>query len=484
MGKTNSAISAALWSLVDKFSTQGVSFVISIILARLLTPTDYGIVGLMSIFLVISNVFIDAGFGNAIIRKTDRTETDLSTAFFFNITISCFIYIILWFLAPYISLFFNEPLLIPLVRIASLNLVLGSLCIVHQALLTVDLRIKEQTYIALISQIPAGIIAIFCAYKGLGVYSLAIQALIASLIKCLTIWYVAKWFPQKKVSKASFRYLMGFGSKLVCANVIGVTFDKIYSVLIGKFIGKAELGFYTKAEALDSQVFSVSNGMVQRIALPILSKCQSDKVLLKNRFREIMRLLVMVNVLIAAFIFVEAKPIILFLWTEKWLQTADILSVLALANIWIPIGSLSLVLLQVVNRTDMVLKLEFPKKVIYICIIWIGFQFGVVGLSIGFVLINMVAAFINMYVTKGILQYSYISQVVDIFKYVMYASFSIIITLIFNYNLSVLVLDIIIHFLQIAFIYIVILLLVRDMIALKYLRKIKNKLIELFKYEK
>lgn len=255
MESKNSAIGAAFWSLVDKFSTQAVSFIISIILARLLTPTDYGIVGLMSIFLVISNVFIDAGFGNAIIRKTDRTAADLSTAFYFNISISCIIYIILWFLAPYISLFFNEPLLVPLVRIASFNLVLGSLCIVHQALLTVDLRIKEQTYIALISQIPAGIIAIFCAYKGLGVYSLAIQALIASLVKCLAFWYVAKWAPHRVFSKDSFRYLMGFGSKLVCANVIGVAFDKIYSVLIGKYIGKAQLGYFTKAEALDSQVF-------------------------------------------------------------------------------------------------------------------------------------------------------------------------------------------------------------------------------------
>lgn len=477
MGSKNSAIGAAFWSLVDKFSTQAVSFIISIILARLLTPTDYGIVGLMSIFLVISNVFIDAGFGNAIIRKTDRTAADLSTAFYFNISISCIIYIILWFLAPCISTFFNEPLLVPLVRIASFNLVLGSLCIVHQALLTVDLRIKEQTYIALISQIPAGIIAIFCAYKGLGVYSLAIQALIASLVKCLAFWYVAKWAPHRVFSKDSFRYLMGFGSKLVCANVIGVAFDKIYSVLIGKFIGKAPLGYFTKAEALDNQVFSVSNGMVQRIALPILSKSQSDKILLKERFREIMRLLVMVNVLIAAFIFVEAKSIIVFLWTEKWLQTADILSILALANIWIPIGSLSLVLLQVVNRTDIVLKLEFPKKIIYICIIYVGFQFGVLGLSIGFVLINMVAAFINMYVTKDILQYSYISQIIDIFKYIIYASISTLVTLFFSYNISILVLDILIHLLQITSVYILILLFARDEIALKYLKKIKSKLI-------
>lgn len=217
--------------------------------------------------------------------------------------------------------------------------------------------------------------------------------------------------------------------------------------------------------------------MVQRIALPILSKSQSDKILLKERFREIMRLLVMVNVLIAAFIFVEAKSIIVFLWTEKWLQTADILSVLALANIWIPIGSLSLVLLQVVNRTDIVLKLEFPKKVIYICIIYVGFQFGVLGLSIGFVLINMVAAFINMYVTKDILQYSYISQVIDIFKYIIYASISTLVTLFFSYNISILVLDILIHLLQITSVYILILLFARDEIALKYLKKIKSKLI-------
>ena len=362
-------LSAAIWIFLEKLSSQAVSFIIGIILARLLTPYDYGVVGLSAIFIAISNVFIEAGFANALIQNQHRTEKDLSTAFYFNVVVGLVCYIVLWGVTPSIANWFNEPLLIPLLKIVGLNVVLNSLCIVQTALLTAKLNIRLQTIINLSAQVPAGILAIIMAYKCMGVYALALQTVLSSLIKVVLLWIFAKWIPKEKFNKNSFISLWKFGSRLLGANLIGTAFNQIYSIIIGKFIGKKELGYFSKANGLCSNVDGITTGIVQRVALPVLAKYQEDERQLTEKFREIMRLLVMLIAPMTSFLCFASDDIIVLLWTEKWLDCSLLFKILIVGIMFGPVGQLSLSLMQALGKTGMVLKLEFPKKFVYcICL--------------------------------------------------------------------------------------------------------------------
>lgn len=357
MSKKRSAMVASVWSFVEKFATQAVSFIIGIFLARLLSPTDYGIVGITMIFIALSNVFIDSGFGNAIIRKQDRCDNDYSTAFIFNIIVGVACYLLLWIAAPTIAEYFHESILIPLIRIIGLNVVLNSLCVVQIAILTANLNIKSQTIIALSSQIPAGIIAILLAKQGLGVYALAVQFVLSSFIKVPLLWYCTKWYPRFVFDRLSFNYLWSFGSKLLGANLIGTFFEQIYSVLIGKYIGKTELGYYSKAQSLNQNVNSISVGVVQKVALPLLAGYQKDINLLNEKFQTFMKLLVIIIAGISALLFITAKDLIVLLWTDKWIDSVLLFRILIIGAMFGPIGQLSLSLMQATGNSGMVLKL-------------------------------------------------------------------------------------------------------------------------------
>lgn len=464
-------ISAAIWSFLEKLSSQAVSFVIGIVLARLLTPYVYGVVGITAIFIAISNVFIDAGFANALIQNQHRTEKDLSTAFYFNVVVGLVCYAILWVATPFISSWFNEPLLIPLLKIVGLNVVLNSLCIVQTALLTAKLNIRLQTLINLTAQIPAGIIAIVLAYRGMGVYALALQNVISSLIRVVLLWFFAKWIPKEKFCKDSFKILWEFGSKLLGANLIGTIFSQIYSIIIGKFIGKKELGYFSKANGLCSNVDGVTSGIVQRVALPVLAKYQDDEVLLTERFREIMRLLVMLIAPLTSFLCFASDDIIVLLWTEKWLYCSLLFKILIVGIMLGPVGQMSLSLMQALGRTGMVLKLELPKKVVYCIYLVIGFQYGVLGLAIAQVFINITGSLINVWATRKLLPYSYLKQLKDITLYILIA-FGIGWCISWFAIFASLVANIVLLLVLMFTLYSFVLLAIKDDIFVKYLKKL------------
>lgn len=418
---SNSGFTAAIWSFVERLSSQVVSFGIGIILARLLDPYDYGVIGLTAIFIALSNVFIDAGFANALIRNQHRTEKDLSTAFYFNVVIGVLVYILLWTSTPLIANWFKEPLLIPLLKIVGLNVVLNSLCIVQTAILTAKLNIRLQTIINLSAQIPAGVIAVLMAYRGMGVYSLAMQTVLSSLIKVVLFWIFAKWFPKERFSKGAFLELWNFGSKLLGANLIGTLFSQIYTVIIGKYVGKKELGYFSKANGLCTNVDGVTSGIVQKVALPVLARYQGDEDELTKKFRTIMRLLVMMIAPMTAILCFSSDEIVILLWTEKWLYCSLLFKVLIVGIMFGPLGQMSLSLMQTVGKTSMILKLEMPKKVLYCIYIIIGFQYGVLGLAVAQVFINISGSLVNMWATKKILPYSYWGQIKDIVRYMILA---------------------------------------------------------------
>lgn len=422
--KKYTPLKATLWSFIERLSTQIVSFCIGIILARLLSPHDYGVVGMIAIFIALSNVFIDSGFANALIHKQDRNETDLSTAFYFNVAVGGIVYSVLWLCAPFIADYFNEAILVDIVRISGLTIIFYSLSIVQTAVLTANLNIRLQTIINLCSQVPAGVIAIYFAMSGFGVYSLALQTVIAAGLRCLFLFLIAKWRPKEKFDLASFKYLWNYGSKLLAASLIGTTFDQIYSVLIGRYVGTAELGYYSKGANLKDNVAGITNGIIQKVALPVLSTYQNDTKLLCRKFRDMMKSLLMFIAPLSAFLFFSAKDIVVLLWTDKWLYSSELFSLLIVGAMFTPIGYTSLALLQAVGKTSTILKLEFPKKTIYIVLIALGFCYGVKGLCVAQIFICITAAIINMFPTKKILGYSYIEQALDLVKYMVFAFFA------------------------------------------------------------
>lgn len=419
--KTTSPLKATIWSFVERLSTEAMTFVIGVILARLLSPTDYGIIGLTTIFIVISNVFIESGFSNALIRKVDRTEKDLSTAFLFNLGVGVLMYVLLFSTSGLIANLFDEPLLVDLVRIVGLNVLFNSLCIVQNALLTAKLNIRLLTIINLSSQIPSGLVAIYMAYNGFGVYSLAVQSVLCAILKTILLWVFAEWRPSERFDKESFRYLWGFGSKLLLSSLIGTFIGNLHSFLIGKYIGKSDLGYFSKGSTLSMHVSNITIGIVQKVGLPLLSRYQHDIDELRNHFQTMMKLLVLIIAPLSAFFVFEAKDIILFLWTDKWLNTVPMFQLIVCCVVLGPMGAMSLSLMSVMNRTDIVLKIEILKKSVFLVVIFFSFQYGIYGLLIGQIFNNVFAALVNMYPTKNLLKYSYMSQLLDVSKYVLYS---------------------------------------------------------------
>ena len=411
--------SATIWTIMDKIWVQIVGFIIGIVLARLLMPEDYGLVGITMIFIAFANVFIEAGFSNALIRKLDVTEADYSTAFYFNAMMSLVMYLILYFAAPYIAVYFSENELVLLTRVVGVTIVLNSLCIVQNAILTSELKMKEQAIIGIMSQIPSGLLAIYLAYIGLGVYALAVQAVLGALFKVIMFTIVARWHPILIFSKESMNYLWSFSSKLIGANFLGTVFNEIYSVLIGKFLGIADLGIYSKGRSLSTQPDSICNGVVQKVALPLLSKYQNSPDMLKSKYRQLTMLITCIMTLISGILICIARPMILFLWGEKWAETIRVFQLLIITSLVSYVSYLSLLLLQIVNHTEYTLKLEFFKKPVYLVFIFFLLKYGLYGLLIAQIISSLIATVVNISAPSKYVGYSYKEQFKDVFKYLI-----------------------------------------------------------------
>ena len=413
------SFAATIWSLLDRVWYQIVGFLIGIVLARLLTPEDYGLVGVCMIFIAFSNVFIEAGFSNALIRKLNRTQTDYSTAFHFNAVMGVAMYIILFYTAPFVADYFEDDTLIPLTRIVSITIIINSLCIVQNAILTAEFKMKEQAIINVSAQIPSGVVAMYFAYRGFGVYSLATQTVLSSTIRTVMFWARAKWCPSMEFSWDSMKYLWGFGSKLIGANMIGTFFNEIYTILIGKYIGKSDLGYYSKGRSLSAQSENICNGVVQKVAIPLLSKYQNDKIQLKGKYRELTMLITCIMTLVSGILIAIASPLVLLIWGYKWIEAAPVFQLLVIGNIVSYVSYLSLVLLQIVNHTEYTLKLEFLKKPVCLIVIIFSLKYGIYGLLCSLIFNSFFCSLINISAPWKYINYTFPEQGRDVVNYII-----------------------------------------------------------------
>lgn len=465
------------WTAIEKFSIQGVNFLLGIVVARLLTPADYGLIGMLGIFFAISQTLIDSGFSNALIRKLDCTEKDYSTVFYFNIVVSAFCSLALFFASPLIALFFKQPVLEQITRVYCVNLFLGSLCGVQYAKLTRDVNFKPQAQVNFISALLSGLIGLLLAYLGYGVWALVWQSIAANVIRTVAMFSIVRWWPSLIFSKESFKELFGYGSKLMASGLLHTFYSELSTILIGRFYTPAALGNYSRGTSIASMPCNTLSGMVQRVTFPIFAKLQNDDERLIAVYRKYMKLIGMVLCFMCVLLAFIAKPLVLILLTQKWIGAVIFLQVFSFAVMFDPLCSLNLNLLQIKGRSDLFLRLEVIKKTISIAMLLCAVPFGVLAICIMKVIYTQIAVAINTYYTGKLFGIGYLKQLTDFLPYLFYSvlacSVIVVLSFVCSNNWAIIISGILLSTLF----YLIILRLRKDDIYLEYVAPIVGRLL-------
>ncbi|WP_346747915.1 lipopolysaccharide biosynthesis protein [Prevotella jejuni] len=402
------------WSSVERFSNQGVQFVFSIILARLLSPSDYGIIAMVTIFFAVAQSFVDSGFSNALVRKTDRVEEDLSTCFYFNIGVGIIAYIVLFLIAPLVANFYSQPILSPIIRITGLGVILNSLCVVQQALFTIKIDFKSQAKITLSATVISGIVGIILAYQGYGIWALVWQGVASSIVRMGLLWLMSKWRPRTGFSKSSFNYLFGYGSKLLASGLLDTIYNNIYPIVIGKFYNPAQLGNYSRALGWAQLPSANITSILQRVTFPVLSAIQDDTLRLQNSYRRLLKLSAFIVFPLMMGLAAIASPLIRVILTAKWDGCVLYLQILCFALMLYPIHAINLNLLQVKGRSDIFLRLEIIKKIIGVVILIITIPLGITAMCLGMVFSSIICLIVNTYYTSRFIDVGLLTQLKDL----------------------------------------------------------------------
>lgn len=390
-------------------------------MARLLTPEDYGLVGMLTIFIAVSQSLVDSGFSQALIRKQDRSEIDNSTVFYFNICIGILLYLILFLTAPIIARFYDEPTLIPLTRLISLSILINSFVVVQRALLTVKIDFKTQAKASFTAGIVAGMVGIGMAYAGFGVWAIVWYQLVNLTTNVGLLWILSEWRPIVAFSRESFRELFAFGSKLALSGIIDTIYKNIYLIVIGKVFKASDLGYYTRAQQFSEFPSSNLTGILQRVTFPVLCTIQDDDDRLRNAYRRFLRMSGFVIFPLMIGLAAVAHPFILLVLTDKWEFSATLLQILCLSMMWYPIHAINLNLLQVKGRSDLFLKLEIWKKAIGITILCVTIPLGLVAMCWGTVLSSIISLIINTHYTGKLIHVGFIMQMRDLLPSLLYS---------------------------------------------------------------
>lgn len=405
-----STTNGLIWSAIERFSVQGISFILSIVIARLITPGDYGLIAMLNIFMAIAQVFIDSGFGSALIQKKNRNETDFSTVFFFNLVISVILYFLLYLCAPLIADFYHQPQLTLITRWVGINLIIQSLSLVQRTRLSITLDFKKQAKVSLCAVIASGVLGISLAYCGWGVWAIVYQTLCNNLLASLLLWIVARWRPIITFSVSSFKQLFSFGSKLLASGLLHTIYLNLYSLVIGRFYNASDVGYYNRAYTI-SQYPSVNIVMViVRAIFPVQCAHQDEDDWLANNFVKYLRMTCFIVFPLMLLLAVLAKPLVLLVLTEKWAPAADLITILSVAYMWYPIMVINNQILNVKGRSDLFLRAEIIKKVVAIIILFTTLPFGIIWLCIGVLIYNIFDTCLIIGFAKKVICTGYISQ--------------------------------------------------------------------------
>lgn len=414
MSLKQKTVNGLMWSFAENLANQGTNFIIGIVLARLLVPHDFGLIGMITIFIAISQSFIDSGFSQALIRKKNCSQADFSTIFYFNLIVGIFFYLILFFSAHTISIFFMEPQLKLLVRVLGINLIINSLTIIQLTQLIKRIDFKLQTRITVLFSIGSGLISIWMALKGYGVWSLVAKSLSQYALQSFFLWLWNGWKPSWIFNKKSFKEMYAFGSKLLVSGLIDTTFKNIYYLIIGKYFSAVELGYYTRADQFQSLPSQNLTGIIQRVSYPVLASIQEDAIKLKSSYKKLIRSSMLLSSVCMIGLASVAKPLVITLIGRKWLPCVIYLQLLSLVGMLYPLQALNLNMLKLQGRSDLFLRLEIIKKMFFIPMIVIGVIMGIKMLILGMLVSSIFAYFLNSYWSGKMIGYSSFEQLRDI----------------------------------------------------------------------
>jgi len=402
------------WSAIDNVVQTGVTFVVSIVLARLLTPDDYGLIGIIAIFTTVCTALINGGFTTALIRKKDATDDDYNTAFIVNLVVSLVLYAIIFLSSPLIADFFGREELLALTRVSSLGIIIGALALVQQTRLTKRIDFKSQTKITLIASVSSGIVGIVLAVLGFGVWSLVAQQLMSHCLRTVLLWFVNKWIPSLRFSSKSFHELFGFGWKMMVSSVIDTVWKELYQVVVGKFYSPATLGQYTRSKQFSKLFSSNLTSVIQRVTYPVLSNIQDDKERMVAAYRKIIKTTMFVTAISMIFVGAISEPLLYCLIGPKWHDAATYLPLICISGSLYPLHAINLNMLQVQGRSDLFLGLEIVKKIIALAPLFIGAFIGIMPMLYTNVLTSIIAFFLNSHYSGKFLGYSSWMQIKDI----------------------------------------------------------------------
>lgn len=404
------AVNGIAWTSVERFAQQIIQFVLGVAIARVLSPADYGIVGMTAIFFAIANTFIDSGFGGALIQKQDRNEDDYSTCFYFNIFVSVVLFGIIYLCSPAIATFYRTPILCDVTRVLSLTIVINSFGISQNAKLTAELKFKAMAMITISSQLATGILGLYMAYTGWGVWALVFQQIFGSLLRLILIECYLKWIPKRRFSKDSFHHLFSFGSKILCSSIINTIYDNIYTLVIGRVFSPKDVGYYNRGNQFASLPANTILGIFMKVAYPLMSEVQNDTDKLRRAYKKFLRVPLFVLWPILFGLMALAKPLILLLLGEKWLPCVPLLQVLCIGFFFDPLTHINLNILYVKGRTDLVLKLELIKKPIAFAILFGMIPLGLWWLCFGRAIYGFIAYCFNCYYTQKFINFGFWRQ--------------------------------------------------------------------------
>lgn len=410
----NKTVKGMGWSALENVTRLGLTFVVSIILARLLSPEEYGLIGILSIFIALFNAIVDGGFTNALIRKQNATDTDYSTVFYTNLLLSIVLAAVLFFCAKPISVFFEQPQLVSLTKVMSSVVVINALSIVQRARTTKTIDFKTQTKITIISSIGSGVVGIAMAYMGYGVWALVFQQVSNQLLSTLFFWIYNRWMPKLVFSWDSFREMWNFGSKLLASNLLATLWKEIYQVVIGKCYSPATLGLYTRAKQFADLCSSNLTLVVQRVSYPVLSTIQDDKQRLKDAYKRVIKTTMLPTFVLMLGMAACADSMIHVLIGEQWSECVPMLQVICIFAMLYPLHALNMNMLQVQGRSDLFLKLEIIKRIIDIGPLLLGIFVGIYWMLIGTVVTGIICYYLNAYYSGQFLNYDIKEQIKDI----------------------------------------------------------------------
>lgn len=407
------------WRFMERCGAQGVTFVVSIILARLLDPEVYGTIALVTVFITILQVFVDSGFGNALIQKKDADDTDFSTVFYFNIAFSGLLYLIIFLVAPLIAKFYENEALIPIIRVLSLNVLISGVKNVQQSYVSKKLIFKKFFIVTISASIISAVVGIAMAYYGFGVWALVAQTLSSSLVSTIILWFTVRWRPKLLFSFSRLKGLFSFGWKLLASSLLDTIYNNLRSLIIGKMYTSNDLAFYNKGKQFPHLIVTNINSSIDSVLLPTMSAMQDSREAVKAMTRRAIKTSTYIMMPMMMGLAVCAEPIVELLLTEKWLPCVPYLRIFCFTYAFYPIHTANLNAIKAMGRSDLFLKLEVIKKAVGLVFLLSSMWFGVMAMAYTLLITSITAQIINSWPNKKTLDYSYLEQLKDMLPQIL-----------------------------------------------------------------